>query len=259
MAPPSPGRASSTALPAQAPSAVHPGYLAAEQVFAPLAQGEAPRIGVLGKSGTGKTELAKRLVDEYLRRSRGVVVVVDDKELRPRYRGQCYRDRAELARRPPEPEPRIIVLRGAPAELEGVDHEDAAQLQQGFAARGRPSIMVHDEMCDAAAYGQWLAGRDSLIKRQFVKGRAVGIGKIWLAQLPEYVPDEPWKGSSAICAFYVDDGTMGRLRRFGWVDARLEKTIRALPQGDGPPSARGYFVVLLPECRSDGKIYRYGS
>ena len=48
------------------------GDQAADKAFGRLGWGEAPAIGILGKSGTGKTEAARRLVEHYLRRSRGV-------------------------------------------------------------------------------------------------------------------------------------------------------------------------------------------
>jgi len=56
------------------------GRLAAEIAFGPLSQNEGPRIGILGDSGCGKTEAARRLVAEYVRRvPNGVVYCVDDK------------------------------------------------------------------------------------------------------------------------------------------------------------------------------------
>src|SRR4029077_9658072 len=114
--------------PAGAPAS---GDAAAEKAFARVEWGEAPAIGVLGKSGTGKTEAARRLIPYYLARSGGIVVVIDDKELRPRYAGQCYADPADVAARPPDPEPRVIVFRGQPARMIGVDHEKVAVYQQG--------------------------------------------------------------------------------------------------------------------------------
>jgi hypothetical protein len=236
---------------------VAPGDRAAEKALSRLEWGEAPAIGVLGKSGTGKTEAARRLIPHYLRRSGGIVIVVDDKELKPRYAGQCYRDPDAVAARPPAPEPRVIVFRGDPSRMVEVDHENVAAFQQGLAAAGVKTLCVHDEMSDAARYGQWKAGGRSLLARQFVKGRVIGVGKIWLTQLPQYVPDEPWTQSTSIVCFNVDEGTLKRLKRHRWVDARLARTIAGLPDGNVAPSRRGYFVLLEPECASDGTVYRF--
>ena len=245
-------------IPTSHPAKVAPGDLAVDKALARLAWGEAPAIGIIGKSGTGKTEAARRLIPHYLRRSGGIVIVVDDKELKPRYEGQCYRDPAETVTRPPEPEPRVIVFRGEPGKMIGVDHEKAAAYQQSLAAKGFPTLCVHDEMSDAAKYGQWLAGGESLIARQFVKGRVVKVGKVWLTQLPEYVPIEPWTQSTSIKCFTVDESTLQRLKRHKWVDNRLMKIISSLPDpATTPPAQRGQFVLLEPECASDGQIYRF--
>ena len=245
------------AVPAATPRQVAPGDRAADRAFARLDWKEAPAIGILGKSGTGKTEAARRLIPHYLRRSGGVALVIDDKEPRPRYEGQYYRDVAELEGRAPAPEPRVIVFRGVPIQMIGVDHESVSAYQQRLAGLGIRTVCVHDEMSDAARYGQWKAGGESLIARQFVKGRAAGVGKIWLTQLPQFVPDEPWTQSTAFFCFNVDPGTLKRLRKHRWVDDRLESTIAALPDGNVPPNQRGYFVLLEPECASDGQIYRF--
>lgn len=242
------------------PTSVAPGDQAAAKAFARLDWNEAPAIGVLGKSGTGKTEAARRLIPHYLRRSgSGIVIVVDDKELRPRYQGQCYVDTDEIRTRKPDAEPRVIVFRGKPAEMISVDHEKVAAYQQSLAAQGFKTLCVHDEMADAARYGQWKAGGESLLARQYVKGRVIGVGKIWLTQIPQYVPDEPWTQSTAILCFNVDEGTLKRLKKHRWIDNRLARRIASLPDGNVPPNQRGYYLLLEPDCGSDGQIYRFGS
>ena len=171
---------------------------------------------------------------------------------------QYYRQPADTAPpNQPKPDPRVVVFRGEPTKMVPVDHEKAALYQQALASQGVPSLMVHDEQADAAKYGQWLAGGSSLLAVQYVKGRVLGVGKLWLTQLPEYVPDEPWRQSTHILCFNVDEGTLRRLQKHRWVDARLARIIAALPDRRVPPAQRGYFVLLEPECASDGQIYRF--
>lgn len=249
--------AKAAALSASTPRTVAPGDRAADRAFARLDWKEAPSVGVLGKIGTGKTEAARRLIAHYLRRSGGIAIVIDDKEPRARYEGQYYVFPEDVEQRKPAPEPRIVVFRGIPPKMIGVDHEKAAAYQQRLAAMGFRTLCVHDEMSDAARYGQWKAGSESLLARQFVKGRSNNVGKLWLTQLPAFVPEEPWTQSTAILCFNVDPGTLKRLRKHRWTDERLERIIAKLPDGNVPPPQRGYFVLLEPECASDGQIYRF--
>jgi len=116
---------------------------AAAEIFAALAYGEAPRVGILGDSGTGKTEAARRLVAAYLARSPGVALVIDDKELRTRFApAQEYRDVAELAARAPAPEPRALVFRGAVRAGVQVDAGAVAELAWAMSGRRRPTLIV---------------------------------------------------------------------------------------------------------------------
>ena len=204
MPSPAKGDPEATEVAGRASSSVARGDTAIATALSRLDQHEAPCVGIIGKSGSGKTECARHVVAEYLRRSRGIVLVIDDKEARPRYAGQLYRDTDELAVRPPKPEPRTIVLRGDMRTFVGVDHEVAGRYQHALALRGVPSLMVHDEQSDAAHYGQWKAGGKSFLKQQYVKGRALGEGKLWLSQFPGQVPDEPWSQSNYLICFSVD-------------------------------------------------------
>jgi len=256
MPSPAKGDPEATEVAGRASSSVARGDTAIATALSRLDQHEAPCVGIIGKSGSGKTECARHVVAEYLRRSRGIVLVIDDKEARPRYAGQLYRDTDELAVRPPKPEPRTIVLRGDMRTFVGVDHEVAGRYQHALALRGVPSLMVHDEQSDAAHYGQWKAGGKSFLKQQYVKGRALGEGKLWLSQFPGQVPDEPWSQSNYLICFSVDEQTVKRMARARWVDARLTSRLRSLPNPVGGPETRGFFLLLEPECASDGQIYR---
>src|SRR3954463_3732673 len=80
--------------------ALRPGDEAAAEVLAQLDYGEAPHVGLLGDTGTGKTTAMQYLIALYLQRCPGSVFIVDDKELRARFVGQERRDRADLRDRP---------------------------------------------------------------------------------------------------------------------------------------------------------------
>jgi len=85
-----PARAKQAPL-ASAP-ARRPGAEAVEEALAQLDYGEAPQIGVLGDTGCGKSTLIEELLPAYLKRSPGSVLIVDDKELTTRFKGQQRRD-----------------------------------------------------------------------------------------------------------------------------------------------------------------------
>src|SRR5579864_9021852 len=92
-----------------------PGEEAAEAALAQLDFGEAPQIGLLGDTGTGKTTAAQYLIRAYLRRSPGSVLIVDDKEMSPRFEGQLRRDVEDLREHPVDfQQGRVIVFRGEP-------------------------------------------------------------------------------------------------------------------------------------------------
>lgn len=225
--------------------------------FAPIGFGEAPRIGILGDSGTGKTTAEQFLIDAYLRASPGVVLVVDDKELRPRFRGQERRDVADLAQNPAAAEPRVIVFRGSVIEGIGVDHESVSALAWRLAGKGRPVLVVHDELGDAVNYGQWKAGKDSVISKAFAKGRAVKLATLWGAQSPQDVPREAFEQSSCILCFRLAGQGLAKLGERDYLQGDVEPVIRALPGDDVPPDQRGEFVLLRRARPWDGAIYRF--
>lgn len=253
------GQAAKEALAARAPSQVLPGDRASEIVFAPLAFGEAPRIGLLGDTGTGKTEAARRLVAAYLARSPGVALVIDDKEIRARFAGQERRDVAELAARPPVPEPRAVIFRGAVREGVEVDAESVTELAWSMAGRRRPSLVVYDELERAADRGKWLP-HVARVPQAFKQGRAVGISMLWGTQSPQDVPRAAFEQSSHIYVFRMDGLGLNVLEDRNYIlDDRLAETIRALPGDELPPAQRGFFVLLRRGRPWDGFVYRYGS
>jgi hypothetical protein len=229
--------------------------------LAPLAYNEAPRVGVLGDSGCGKTEAMRRLVAAYLRSSAGVVLIVDDKEARAQFPGQERRDRAELERRKPDPTgPRAIVFRGDRFAADGgVDAESIAALQWQLAQRNRPSLVVYDELDRAAVFGQWKAGKDSKIGWAFGKGRSVGAASLWGTQETEAVPREAFNQSSVLLVFRMTGNPVRLLKQRGYCEGGADAMIPRLPGDELPPAQRGYFVLLRRGRPWDGSVYRFGS
>lgn len=235
------------------------GRLAADIMFAPLPD-EGPRIGVLGDSGCGKTELMRRLVAEYTQRMQsGLVLVIDDKEARAQFQGQERRDRQDLINRKPKPEPRVIVFRGdrfsrATGE---VDPEDIAEIQWMLAQKGRPSLVVYDELDKAANMAMWKRGDASTVRWAFIKGRSSGAASLWGTQETQAVPREAFNQSSCIAVFRMVGNPLRLLRERGYLEGGVGDVIPTLPGDELPRHQRGYFVLLRRGRPWDGKVYRF--
>lgn len=232
---------------------------AAAIIFAPLPH-EGPRIGVLGDSGCGKTEAMRRLVADYVRRMpQGLALVIDDKEARAQFQGQERRDRADLYARPPSKEPRVIVFRGdrfsrATGE---VDPEDIAEIQWGMAQKGRPSLVVYDELDKAANMAMWKRGDASTVRWAFIKGRSAGAASLWGTQETQAVPREAFNQSSSIIVFRMVGNPLRLLKERGYLEGGVGEVIPKLPGDELPRNQRGYFVLLLRGRPWNGKVYRF--
>jgi hypothetical protein len=237
------------------------GKIAAEQCFSLLKSGEGPRIGVLGDSGCGKTELMRRFVLEYLARMpKAPVFIVDDKELRAQFPGQERRDTQDFIQRPPAKDPRVVIFRGDRFNraLGEVDPETIAAIQWGMAQRGRPSMVVYDELDKAAVMGQWKAGDSSFVRWAFGKGRSSGCTSLWGTQETESVPREAFNQSSYICAFRMVGNPVRLLKRRGYLEGGdVASVITSLPGDELPPHKRGYFVLLRRGRPWDERVYRF--
>lgn len=249
-------RRSDTLAPSPA-GKILPGAIAAREALAPLSWGEAPRIGILGDSGTGKTEAAAHLVRAYLASSPGVAVVIDDKHVPARFAGQERRDVASIGRSPLAPEPRTIVLRGDIRNGETVDAESVARFAWALSARRIPVLVVYDELARAAGDdGRWLPGVEK-IPGSFGQGRSVGIASLWSTQSPQQVPRTAFEQSSVILCFRLAGMGLALLRRRDYVDQPAEAAIAALPGDEVPPAERGTFVLLRRGRPWDGRRFRF--
>lgn len=262
--PPARAAVSERAQPAQGPQLAtsgpyEDGAVAARDALAILKFGEAPRVGVLGDSGTGKSFALKWLIAAYLEmQPRGVAIVVDDKP-RGRFAGQLRRDIADLRRRPPDPKgPRVIVLRGEPFAVDGdVDPETVAEFQWEQAQRKRPTVGVYDELGKAADGGQWKVGNKSRIAWAFGKGRDADVASFWGDQETEGVPRQAFNQSSSLFVFRMRGNPLRLLKARGYLDGGVEDVIPRLHGEPLPPAQRGTFVHLRRSQPWDGVIYKF--
>lgn len=258
-----PPRPEATSVPSGAPRVLTPGDEAAREALASLTFGEAPQVGLLGDTGTGKTRAAAELIELYLKRSPGWVLVVDDKELQPRYAGQLRRDVEDLRKNPVDPHGRrVVVFRGVPSQGIQADPEEVAELAWKRVARARKSCVVHDEL---------VAGRSEFIKsrqwrkgvvympKSFTLGRSPGVADIWGAQSPQEVPLDPFEQSHAILCFRLAGLGLETLRARDYLNGGAELVIPKLPGPPLPPDQRGEFVLLRRGLPWNGKVYKFGA
>lgn len=250
-----------TPLAGGAPRGLTPGDEAARDVLASLDFGEAPQVGILGDTGCGKTVAAGYLIELYLRMSPGWVLVVDDKELQPRYAGQLRRDVEDLRAHPVDPNGRrVIVFRGVPSQGVQADPEEIAELAWKRASLGRKSLVVHDELVAGRAEfiksRQWRKGIVHMPK-SFTLGRSPGIADLWGAQSPQEVPLDPFEQSHAILCFRMAGLGLRTLRERDYLSGGAELVIPKLHGPPLPPDQRGDFVLLRRGLPWNGKIYKF--
>lgn len=249
-----------------------PGNAAADQVWRPLGfrrpgypDGEATAVGFIGDTGAGKTEAAKKFIERYQQKSRGAVIVVDDKEILPRYQGQCRIDRADLIARPMDFGPdasRVLVIRGEPDKGVEADSEDAARLAweiaiNPIASKRRPVLLVFDELNrESLVKGSTFRKGINLIPKSLTQGRAVGISVAWLTQAPQDAPREMYQ-ADAICCFKTGGLALDRLREKDFLRGGPDDVIPKLHARRDPPETRGDFTLLWKGDDWDRRIYKF--
>jgi energy-coupling factor transporter ATP-binding protein EcfA2 len=238
-----------------------PGAEAVEEALAQLDYGEAPQIGVLGDTGCGKTTLILELVQAYLRRSPGSVLVIDDKELSTRFEGQQRRDVDDLRAHPIDWQlGRTVVFRGDVARGARVDLEEVAALAWARVGKARKTLVVYDELIagreELCKNSQWRAGV-TYVPRSFTMGRSPGVADIWGAQAPQDVPNEVFNQSSAIFTFRLAGTGLQRLKERDYLAGGAGDVIPRLAGPPRPPAERGEFVLLRRGQPWNGHVYKF--
>jgi ABC-type cobalamin/Fe3+-siderophores transport system ATPase subunit len=241
--------------------ALRPGREAAAEALAQLDHGEAPQVGLLGDTGTGKTTAARELVKLYLEKSPGSVFIVDDKDATTRFQGEYRADVADLRANPIDwTKGRTIVFRGRLLKGERVDLEEIAELAWVRAQRSRKTLLVFDELTagrrNLTVNQQWRKGV-TWVPQGFTAGRTAGVANLWGGQLPQLIPLEPFEESSAIITFRLAGAGLAKLRDRDYLLGGAEEAIRRLHGPPDPPNTRGDFVLLYRGRPWNGNVYKF--
>lgn len=247
-------------VPEHAPGERAAGAEALAAALAPLEYGEAPRVGVLGDPGGGKTRALEAIVAGYLCRSVGFVIIIDAKAERrfdslavsppPAIRSSP----ADFAAHPPPPGTRVLIAR-APLTDEN-DPEAWAKLAVSMAERRWPSLTVNDELAQATR-GMSFARGTVMIPRTFVRGRTQGLAQAWGTTSPHDVPTVIYESTDEIWQFKTSGMALKLLRRRDYLRGIDDEVIEHLAGYPAPPAERGEFVRLVRGRPWDGRIYKF--
>lgn len=253
-------RGRQSALPAVSPGVRAPGDEAIREALASLVRGgEAPRIGLVGNTGGGKTEIAKHIVAAYLAASPGPVLIIDAKAER-RYDdlpGAIVRESVAHLGADWPAGARVIVIRPRIFEGADADPEAVAELQWRLAGRRWPSLVVNDELVPHAAHhGQWRRGAHFL-PRAFVQGRSHGLAQLWGTTALQAVPIEAADQSSVIFALQTAGLGLRILDDRNYLVGVPSGTVEGLAGYPLPPEQRGEFLALRSGIPWDGCVYKF--
>lgn len=214
--------------------------------------GQGVRVGCVGDTGTGKTELLKRAIDAYARATGGGIVVVDD-GAEAGYEGE---ERVNLA------DARLNPIQGTRLVLVGdvfssvrAEPEEGAKFAWQVVQRRKKIALVIDELNDAVKNSVWRKGVE-LLPRALTKGRKYRLSVFWTTQQIQDCPREAFNQTDSLFCFRLVGTGLDRLDERGYLHGIDRSIIEGLPGFNAPDDVRGQFVLLRRGAAWDGRIYR---
>ena len=220
-----------------------------------LGFGEAPCIGIVGDRGTGKSTAMRAICSGYLQKSVGLVLACD-KGNASRFAGQLRVDVADLAARPMDAEPRVVIFTGDPYSGIDPNPEGVAEFAWKLAARRVPTLQAVDELKWAARGGWWRRGVVWL-PQSCSEGRKHGVGIVWASQSPQDAPREAVEEAGLLVCYRLAGLGLDRLEERNYLRGLPREIVEGLPGDLSPPAERGRCVILRRGQAWDRCFYRF--
>ena len=240
---------------ARAPNAhrTHPGSIALARIVSLPRRRDGGRHINIGCSGSGKSYLARHLLDELGARCKWIFTL-DDKDAREtKYAGAQYATVADFEAHPPEKDERgrrerRIVFRGD--KYAGVEcpAEDVAQLARKFVQAGVPVCLHYDELKRAADGKSGMHWTAPTVKWYLTEARSLGGWFIGSSQSGKMFPEEALNEAGTTSVFRQKRKAARYLVDVLDLDDELATLIPTLSEGE--------FVLLVDEEDWDGRIYK---
>lgn len=217
--------------------------------------GEAPRIGCVGDTGTGKSRAMKALAAGWLARNPGVVLALD-KGGASGFEGQRRVNESDLRLHPMAAEPRVVVFVGELAAGVDPDPEEAARIAWRLRSTRVGSLVVVDELKWCARAAWWKKGVRWL-PQVCSEGRKHDVGILWGSQSPQDAPREAIEEAGVLVVFRLAGLGVRCLRDRDYLGGMPDGTLESLPGEESPPDARGKCVILRRGRAWDGRFHRF--
>lgn len=257
LCPPRPGEDGEPSPPTaseKAPGKVAPGDPVAI-CLASMRYAEAPRIGCVGDTGTGKSRAMKALTAGWLARNPGVVLACD-KGGASGFEGQRRISVTDLQLHPMAAASRAVVFTGDLAAGVDPDPEEVARLAWRLRARRCGSLVVVDELKWCARAAWWKKGVRWL-PQICSEGRKHDVGVLWGTQSPQDAPREAIEEAGLLVVFRLAGLGVRCLRDRNYLEGMPDGTLEGLPGEESPPAGRGRCVILRRGRAWDGRFHRF--
>jgi hypothetical protein len=248
------GESPAPATPAKAPGKVSGGDPVAI-CLASMRFGEAPRVGCVGDTGTGKSRAMRALAAGWLARNPGLILALD-KGGASGFEGQRRVSVSDLQLHPMATEPRAVVFTGDLAAWIDPDPEEVARLAWRLRARRTGSLVVVDELKWCARASWWKRGTKYL-PQICSEGRKHDVGILWGTQSPQDAPREAIEEAGILVVFRLAGLGVRCLRDRDYLLGMPDGTLESLPGEESPPSERGRCVILRRGHSWDGRFHRF--